>query len=101
MTPQPQEAFSKLRAWAPALSGGKLRVLKSLPSPPAGCCHEVKSEHLAAGEEGCAGTLHRRACAQVTVPPDMGLPSKVQGGGSVFLSPDFRGSSEQKHWREK
>lgn len=78
-TPRPLEAFSELRAWAPTRSGRQLRVLKSLPSPPSGCYHEVKSERLAPGEEGGAGTLHRRACAQVTVPPDMGARQLSKG----------------------
>ena len=44
-------------------------MLKSLPSPlAAGSYHEAESEHLAAGEEGGAGPLHLRACAQVTTP---------------------------------
>ena len=69
-------------------------MLKSLPSPlAAGCYHEAESEHLAAGEEGGAGPLHLRACAQVTTSRTWAASqlSEVRRGGSACLSPNLRG----------
>ena len=76
-------------------------MLKSLPSPlAAGCYHEAESEHLAAGEEGGAGPLHLRACAQVTTYRTWAASqlSKVRRGGSACLSPNLRGCFSLKSW---